>query len=91
MSSTNAKINRWIFSLQEFDYEIFHISGKSNIVADRLSRIPKELLLKVEEEENEAVRKLHPEPKAIRIIAQEEEVDLEAFTSESVRGLGRLL
>jgi len=90
MSSMNAKVNGWIVSLQEFDYEIFHITGKSNIVADSLSSIPKELLLKIEEAENEAVRKLHPESKAIRIIAREEEVDLEVFTAESDGGLGRL-
>jgi transposase InsO family protein len=90
MSSTNAKVNGWILSLQEFDYEIFHITGKSNIVADSLSRIPKDLLLKMEEEENQAVKKLHPEPKKIRIVTRGEEGDMEAFAMGGDSGLGKL-
>jgi hypothetical protein len=59
LSSTNAKVNGWILSLQEFDYEIFHIAGKTNVVADSLSRVPKELLLKMETEERRCIEKLH--------------------------------
>jgi hypothetical protein len=45
------KINGWILALQEYDYEIFHVSGTSNILADSLTRVPRELLMKMEDEE----------------------------------------
>jgi len=51
LASTNAKVNGWILKLQEFDYEIFHIAGKLNIVVDRVSRVPRELLVRMEQEE----------------------------------------
>ena len=38
--SQNAKLLRWSLILQPFDLEIKHISGKSNIIADTLSRAP---------------------------------------------------
>lgn len=59
MSSTNAKVNGWILSLQEFDYEIFYISGKTNILADSLSRVPRELICLMEEEEQRAIDLIH--------------------------------
>ena len=31
--------NRWILYMQQFEYEIIHISGNKNCVADTLSRI----------------------------------------------------
>ena len=34
----NARQARWIASLSEYDFEIKHIKGKENIVADVLSR-----------------------------------------------------
>jgi hypothetical protein len=71
MASTNSKVNGWILSLQEFDYEIFHIPGKTNIVADSLSRVPKELLAKMEEEEVRIVEDLHGIPQKGR--SKEEE------------------
>jgi hypothetical protein len=40
LASTNVKVNGWILKLQEFDYEIFHIAGKLNVVPNRLSRVP---------------------------------------------------
>ena len=51
LASTNVKVNGWILSLQEFDYEIFHIAGTLNVVADSLSRVPRELLMRMEQEE----------------------------------------
>lgn len=39
-SHTNARLQRWALLLSSFNFDIFHISGKSNIVADALSRLP---------------------------------------------------
>lgn len=35
---TNQKLLKWSLVLQDFDFTMKHISGKSNIVADKLSR-----------------------------------------------------
>jgi len=66
MASVNSKINRWILKLQEFDYEIYHIPGKQNILADSLSRVPKDLLVAMEEEEKRLVREFHT-PSPVRL------------------------
>jgi hypothetical protein len=34
---------RWLERLIDFNYKIFHISGKVNLVADALSRSPKDI------------------------------------------------
>jgi hypothetical protein len=36
---------RWLEFLSQFDFEIVHIKGKDNVVADTLSRIPGSELL----------------------------------------------
>ncbi|SAM02995.1 hypothetical protein [Absidia glauca] len=36
----SARLQRWTLSLQEFTFTVSHISGKSNVVADVLSRYP---------------------------------------------------
>ena len=59
LASTNAKVNGWILSLQEFDYEIFHIAGTLNVVADSLSLVPHELLMQMEQEEQQAFMQYH--------------------------------
>jgi len=38
---TNGRLTRWALALQEFDFEIVHIPGKENIVADTLTRYPR--------------------------------------------------
>ena len=38
-NNTNAKLKRWKSYLEEHDYEIIYKPGKSNVVADALSRI----------------------------------------------------
>ena len=35
-----GRLSRWILALQEYDFEIEHIKGKTNVVADALSRSP---------------------------------------------------
>ena len=40
MKEPNGRIARWVLNLLEFDLEIEHVKGKSNRVADYLSRIP---------------------------------------------------
>lgn len=38
----NARVTRWVNYLENFQYEVQHVSGKENIVADTLSRYPPE-------------------------------------------------
>src|SRR5680860_1403871 len=38
MPHLSGRLARWIEKMAEFDYEIKHIEGKKNIVADALSR-----------------------------------------------------
>lgn len=35
----NAKLERWKLTLSEYDFEISHIKGKENNLADAISRI----------------------------------------------------
>jgi len=98
LASTNAKVNGWILKHQEFDYEIFHIAGKLNIVADSLSRVPRELLVRMEQEEQRALMQYHKDEVApkekiaanstIRILERHED-NMAAFMV-SRNGLGRL-
>jgi transposase InsO family protein len=37
-ATPSARITRWSLALQEFDYQVSHIEGKRNVVADYLSR-----------------------------------------------------
>ncbi|XP_062830648.1 uncharacterized protein LOC134297351 [Anolis carolinensis] len=39
VKGTNNKLLRWSLSLQDFTYEIKHVTGKRNVVADALSRV----------------------------------------------------
>jgi len=59
LASTNVKVNGWILKLQEFDYEILHIAGKLNVVVDSLSRVPQELLVRMEQEEQRMLMQYH--------------------------------
>lgn len=36
----NSRVTRWILYLEQFDYEVQHIAGRLNVVADVLSRYP---------------------------------------------------
>ena len=39
----NSRITRWILSIQKYNFDILHCKGKENIVADILSRYPKDM------------------------------------------------
>ncbi|XP_059570175.1 uncharacterized protein LOC132243804 [Alligator mississippiensis] len=38
MHNTNAKLQRWSWQLQEFNFTVQHIKGSQNVIADALSR-----------------------------------------------------
>jgi hypothetical protein len=59
MASVKNKINRWVLKLQEYDFEIYHVAGKTNILADSLSRVPRDLLLSMEAEERRLAEEFH--------------------------------
>ena len=40
MKDHNARVTRWYLSLQPFQFKISHCPGRSNLVADYLSRFP---------------------------------------------------
>ncbi|CAK1582935.1 unnamed protein product [Parnassius mnemosyne] len=40
MKLFNGRVTRWILYIEQFNYEVQHISGRRNIVADVLSRYP---------------------------------------------------
>ena len=40
LADLNAKVQKWRFKLSEYDYDIVHTSGKSNVVAYAISRYP---------------------------------------------------
>lgn len=39
-SSLGSRLQRWVIAVQEFKFKVHHLSGKSNVVADVLSRYP---------------------------------------------------
>ena len=43
----DSKLMRWALTLMEYDYEVIHIKGKSNVVADALSRAPLDITINV--------------------------------------------
>ena len=42
MKDTNSRITRWYLAMQPFKFEVHHIPGKENAMADYLSRCPSE-------------------------------------------------
>ena len=59
MKDQNSRLTRWYLSLQPFKFVIRHRAGKSNVVADFLSRLPHIANLP-EEGDNVTVRTLSP-------------------------------
>lgn len=49
------RIQRWLLSLQPFDFDVQHISGKNNVIANCLSRYPNKRLPMDEEECSETI------------------------------------
>jgi ribonuclease HI len=39
-SEANSRLQRWVMAVQEFRFQVKHVAGKSNVVADVLSRYP---------------------------------------------------
>jgi hypothetical protein len=58
-ASTNNKINEWVLRLQGFDFEIYRVPGKNNILADVLSRVPRKLLLMMGKEKERVMCDFH--------------------------------
>lgn len=56
----NSRVTRWILYLEQFDYEIQHIAGKENIVADVLSRYPMHSQM-IQEDKNQCPEILYME------------------------------
>lgn len=46
----NGRLMRWALTLMEYDFEIQHVKGKTNFVADALSRAPVNMVVTVNEE-----------------------------------------
>lgn len=42
-SNNNAKLKRWKARIEEYNYKLFYKPGKTNVVADALSRLPIEI------------------------------------------------
>ena len=39
MKGSNGKLLRWSLALQDYDFDVVHIKGRDNILADGLSRV----------------------------------------------------
>jgi len=37
----DGRLGKWIYNLSEFDFELIHVQGEDNAMADKLSRCPK--------------------------------------------------
>lgn len=55
LKSPSSKLTRIRLDLEEFNFEVVHISGKSNVVADALSRIRIDDLKDIDQKEEETV------------------------------------
>jgi hypothetical protein len=49
----NAQLMRWALMLLEYEFEIVHVKGKTNVVADALSRAPINMIATVIEEQKQ--------------------------------------
>ena len=68
---SNPKLMRWSLLLQDYDFDITHISGKSNKIADILSRVS-------HNQEEDVSRRIHTAKKEIlqKIRDQVQEMDI---------------
>ena len=77
---------RWSLLLQDYDFDITHISGKSNKIADILSRVS-------HNQEEDTSRKIHTAKKEIlqKIRSQVEEMDIPNGLTLSMTELNTLV
>ena len=83
----NRRTARWHADLQEYDYEILYIPGKTNIPPDALSRLPG---ADKGETDNQGIELLDPKRFVIATIAPEGKIHVPAIT-EVKRGIMTLM
>jgi hypothetical protein len=61
VKDSNGKLMRWALTLMEFEFEIQHVKGKTNFVADALSRAPVNNINAMigEQQEHDAEKKIN--------------------------------
>ena len=65
----NGRLMRWALTLMEYDFEIHHVKGKTNFVADALSRAPVNMVTAVNEEKKRTDAENTVTPEAVELIA----------------------
>ena len=83
----NRRMARWHADLQEYDYEILYIPGKTNIPPDALSRLPG---ADKGETDNQGVELLNLKQFTIATVAPEGKIHIPAIT-EVKRGIMTLM
>ena len=78
----NRRTACWHIDLQEYDYEILYIPGKTNILPDALFRLPG---ADKGETDNQGIELLDPKRFAIATIAPESKIQVPAITKVKCR------
>jgi len=77
---TSNRVARWLLAIQQYDVEIFHIKGANNVLADILSRYPREL----------SVAEIKELSKSGTIIVHEIDLKVDNSVCKDPKNLGRL-